>query len=45
MEMAKELLAAACGAQGGARYTWDGMTSYGMIERSATGEQLAAPPA
>ena len=27
--------------QGGARYTWDGMTSYGMIERSATGEQLA----
>jgi len=26
--------------QGGARYTWDGMTSYGMIERSATGEQL-----
>ena len=28
--------------QGGARYTWDGLTSYGMIERSATGEQLAA---
>jgi hypothetical protein len=26
--------------QGGARYTWDGMTSYGMIERSATGDQL-----
>jgi hypothetical protein len=24
--------------QGGARYTWDGMTSYGMIERSAMGE-------
>lgn len=28
--------------QGGARYTWDGMTSYGMIERSCTAEQLAA---
>jgi len=27
--------------QGGARYTWDGMTSYGMIERSATGKQMA----
>ena len=26
--------------QGGARYSWDGMTSYGMIERSATGEQM-----
>jgi len=26
--------------QGGARYTWDGMTSYGMIERSATADQL-----
>jgi hypothetical protein len=26
--------------QGGARYTWDGMTSYGMIERSCTAEQL-----
>jgi len=26
--------------QGGARYTWDGMTSYGMIERSCTGDQL-----
>jgi len=26
--------------QGGARYTWDGMTSYGMIERSTTGDQL-----
>jgi hypothetical protein len=26
--------------QGGARYTWDGMTSYGMLERSATAEQL-----
>jgi hypothetical protein len=24
--------------QGGARYTWDGMTSYGMIERSTIGE-------
>lgn len=23
--------------QGGARYTWDGMTSHGMIERSRTG--------
>ena len=28
--------------QGGARYSWDGMTSYGMIERSATDEQMAA---
>jgi hypothetical protein len=28
--------------QGGACYTWDGMTSYGMIERSATGDQLKA---
>lgn len=27
--------------QGGARYGWDGMTSYGMIERSCTGDQLA----
>jgi hypothetical protein len=27
--------------QGGARYTWDGMTSYGMIERSALGQQMA----
>ncbi|MFV8817478.1 hypothetical protein [Haliea sp. E17] len=27
--------------QGGARYTWDGMTAYGMIERSATGKQMA----
>ncbi len=26
--------------QSGARYSWDGMTSYGMIERSATGEQM-----
>jgi hypothetical protein len=26
--------------QGGARYTWDGLTSYGMIERSATGDQV-----
>lgn len=26
--------------QGGARYTWDGMTSYGMIERSATKQQM-----
>jgi hypothetical protein len=26
--------------QGGARYTWDGMTSYGMIERSCTADQL-----
>jgi hypothetical protein len=24
--------------QGGARYTWDGMTSYGMIERSTTAD-------
>ena len=27
--------------QSGARYTWDGMTSYGMIERSSTAEQMA----
>ena len=27
--------------QSGARYTWDGMTSYGMVERSATGAQMA----
>jgi len=27
--------------QGGARYTWDGMTSYGMIERSSTAAQMA----
>ncbi|TMQ72065.1 MAG: hypothetical protein E6K81_08455 [Candidatus Eisenbacteria bacterium] len=26
--------------QGGARYTWDGMTSYGMIERSTMNDQL-----
>lgn len=26
--------------QAGARYTWDGMTAYGMLERSATGDQL-----
>jgi len=26
--------------QGGARYTWDGMATYGMIERSATGKQM-----
>lgn len=26
--------------QGGARYTWDGMTSHGMIERSCTADQL-----
>jgi hypothetical protein len=26
--------------QGGARYTWDGVTSYGMIDRSATGDQV-----
>ena len=26
----------------GARYSWDGMTSYGMIERSSTGAQMAA---
>jgi len=26
--------------QGGARYTWDGMTSYGMIERSCTADSL-----
>lgn len=26
--------------QGGARYTWDGMTSFGMIERSALGKQM-----
>jgi len=26
--------------QGGARYTWDGATSYGMIERSTTADQL-----
>jgi hypothetical protein len=26
--------------QGGARYTWDGMTSYGMIERSCTADEL-----
>jgi hypothetical protein len=28
--------------QGGARYTWDGMTSYGMIERSCTADQLTS---
>ena len=28
--------------QGGARYSWDGMSAYGMIERSATDEQMAA---
>jgi hypothetical protein len=28
--------------QGGARYTWDGMASTGMIERSATQAQMAA---
>jgi hypothetical protein len=27
--------------QGGARYSWDGMTSYGMIERSTTSDQLS----
>lgn len=27
--------------QGGARYEWDGMTTYGMIERSTTSDQLA----
>ena len=27
--------------QGGARYRWDGMSAYGMIERSSTEEQLA----
>jgi hypothetical protein len=26
--------------QGGARYTWDGMTAFGMIERSTTDDQL-----
>lgn len=26
--------------QGGARYAWDGMTSYGMIERSCKTEHL-----
>lgn len=26
--------------QGGARYTWDGMTTYGMIERSCRDDQL-----
>jgi hypothetical protein len=26
--------------QGGARYTWEGMTSYGMVERSCTADQL-----
>lgn len=26
--------------QGGVKYTWDGMTSYGMIERSATRQQM-----
>jgi hypothetical protein len=28
--------------QGGACYTWDGMTSYGMIERSCKADQLTA---
>lgn len=28
--------------QSGARYEWDGMTAYGMIERSATGRQMEA---
>jgi hypothetical protein len=28
--------------QGGARYTWDGMASYGMIERSCKADQLTA---
>jgi hypothetical protein len=28
--------------QGGARYTWDGLTVHGMIERSSTGAQMAA---
>lgn len=28
--------------QSGARYSWDGMTSYGMIERSGTDEQRAS---
>jgi hypothetical protein len=27
--------------QGGARYTWDGMTSFGMIERSYTADEMA----
>ncbi len=27
--------------QGGARYEWDGMSAFGMIERSATGKQMA----
>lgn len=27
--------------QAGARYTWDGATSYGMLERSATAEQMS----
>ena len=26
--------------QGGTRYVWDGATSYGMIERSCTADQL-----
>jgi len=28
--------------QAGARYSWDGMTAYGMLERSSTGDQLSA---
>jgi hypothetical protein len=26
--------------QGGARYSWDGQSAYGMIERSATPGQI-----
>jgi hypothetical protein len=27
--------------QGGARYTWDGQSAYGMVERSSWASQVA----
>jgi hypothetical protein len=27
--------------QGGAKYTWDGQTAYGMVERSSWDSQIA----
>lgn len=35
-QLSKDHLRGLALSQSGARYTWDGMTSYGMIERSAT---------
>jgi hypothetical protein len=27
--------------QGGAKYTWDGQSTYGMVERSSWADQIA----